>query len=49
MRKPSEFRAKERVVRNNTNSQIQKKKKKKKTLIKFDLIKNLKLLLSENS
>ena len=47
MRKPSEFRAKERVVRNNSNSQIQKKKK--KTLIKFDLIKNLKLLLSENS
>ena len=26
MRKPSEFRAKERVIRNNTNSQIQKKK-----------------------
>ena len=47
MRKSSEFRAKERVVRNNTNSQIKKKKREK--LIKFDLIKNLKLLLSENS
>ena len=47
MRKSSEFRAKERVVRNNTNSQIKKKEREK--LIKFDLIKNLKLLLSENS